>query len=331
MPHLIAPSARDATGAPAVSAHPPGAAIVTERLTKRFDALTAVDSVSLVVPHGQVLAVLGPNGAGKSTIIDMVLGLTRPDTGRVRLFGRSPRDAVAAGLVGGMLQTGSLLEDLSVRELVDMIASLYPHPLPVDDVLALSGAAPIADRRTDRLSGGQMQTVRFAVALVADAELLLLDEPTAALDVEARREFWATVGKVAAQGKTVVFATHYLEEADANADRIVLMARGRIVADGSSAEIKAMVGSRTIEATLPGVATASLRRLSGVSAVDRRRERVTLTCADSDRALRQLLVEFPSAHDIEVRGAGIEEAFVALTTDEETADLTAGSREEAVR
>jgi ABC-2 type transport system ATP-binding protein len=230
-----------------------------------------------------------------------------------------------------MLQTGSLVENVSVREVVTMIASLYPHPLPVDEVLALSGAAPFAERRTDRLSGGQMQAVRFAIALVADADLLLLDEPTAALDVEARREFWSTVQMVAARGTTVLFATHYLEEADTNADRIVLMARGRIVADGSAAEIKAMVGGRTIRATLPGVATPLLARLAGVSAVDRRGDSVTLTCADSDRALRELLVRFPSAHDIDVRGAGIEEAFVALTADAQTRVPSPDARKETTR
>ena len=174
-----------------------------------------------------------------------------------------PAQAVAAGVVGGMLQTGSLIEYLSVRELVTMVASLYPRPLPVDEVLRLTGAAGFADRRTNKLSGGQTQRVRFAIALVANPDLLVLDEPTAALDVEGRREFWASMRAVAAEGKTVIFATHYLEEADAYADRIVLMARGRVVADGPATEIKARVGGRTIRATLPGADLAHSLRLPG--------------------------------------------------------------------
>jgi ABC-2 type transport system ATP-binding protein len=298
----------------------PTSAVVVERLTKRYGSLTAVDDLSFEVPEGQLLALLGPNGAGKSTTIDMVLGLTRPDAGRVSLFGGSPAKAVASGLVGGMLQTGSLVENLSVRELVTMVASLYPHPLPVGEVLDLSGTTAFADRRTNKLSGGQTQRVRFAIALVADSDLLLLDEPTAALDVESRREFWATMRAIAAKGKTVIFATHYLEEADAYADRIVLLARGRIVADGSTTEIKAKVGGRTIRATLPDAEIAQLAGLAGVTTVDRQGDTVTLTCIDSDQALRGLLDQFPAVHDIEIRGAGIEEAFVALTSDDTTTE-----------
>ena len=298
----------------------PTSAVVVERLTKHYGSVTAVDDVSFEVPEGQLLALLGPNGAGKSTTIDMVLGLARPDAGRVSLFGGSPAEAVSAGLVGGMLQTGSLVEYLSVRELVTMVASLYPHPLPVSEVLELSGTAAFADRRTNKLSGGQTQRVRFAIALVADSDLLLLDEPTAALDVESRREFWESMRAIAARGKTVIFATHYLEEADAYADRIVLLARGRIVADGSTTEIKARVGGRTIRATLPDAELTQLAWLAGVTTVDRQGDTVTLNCADSDLALRGLLDRFPAVHDIEIRGAGIEEAFIALTADDTTAE-----------
>jgi ABC-2 type transport system ATP-binding protein len=153
-------------------------AITVEHLTKHYEAVRAVDDISFEVPEGQLLALLGPNGAGKSTTIDMILGLARPDSGRVSLFGRTPTEAVAAGAVGGMLQTGSLVEYLSVRELVSMVASLYPHPLPVDEVLELTGTSGFANRPTNKLSGGQTQRVRFAIALVADSDLLLLDEPT---------------------------------------------------------------------------------------------------------------------------------------------------------
>jgi ABC-2 type transport system ATP-binding protein len=290
--------------------------IVLSRLSKSYGKVRAVRSVDLVIAPGETVALLGPNGAGKTTTIDMVLGLTRPDSGSVSLFGMSPVQAVAAGVVGGMLQTGSLIEQLSVRELVTMVASLYPHPLGVDEVLRLTGAAEFADRQSTRLSGGQTARVRFATALVADPDLLLLDEPTAAMDVEARREFWASMRAVAARGKTVIFATHYLEEADAFADRIVLLARGEIVADGPATEIKAKVGGRTIRATLPGPGAAQLAALPGVTNAERHGDAVILTCADSDAALRALLGLFPAARDIEVRGSGLEEAFLALTADE---------------
>jgi ABC-2 type transport system ATP-binding protein len=219
-----------------------------------------------------------------------------------------------------MLQTGSLIEYLSVRELVTMVASVYPRPLAVDEALRLSGSTEFADRRTTKLSGGQVQRVRFATALVANSDLLVLDEPTAALDVEGRREFWASMRAVAAQGKTVIFATHYLEEADAYADRIVLLARGRIVADGPATEIKAMAGGKTIRGTLPGTDLAQLAALPGVRTADRHGDAVVLSAADSDNALRALLGRFPEVRDIEVYGAGLEEAFLELTGDEDNAD-----------
>ncbi len=280
----------------------------------------AVKGIDLAINPGETLALLGPNGAGKSTTIDMMLGLIRPDSGTVSLFGRSPTEAVDAGIVGGMLQTGSLPGYLNVRELVTMMASLYPHPLSVEDVLRSTGILEIADRQTTKLSGGQTQRVRMAIALVADPELLVLDEPTAALDVEGRRDFWTAIRAVAARGKTIVFATHYLEEADAYADRIVLMARGNVVADGPPIEIKARVGGRTIRATVPGVDLTAVQSLTGVTRAEQRGEGYILTCTDStssDAALRDLLARYPSARDIEVRGAGLEEAFLNLTGDEE--------------
>jgi ABC-2 type transport system ATP-binding protein len=245
------------------------------------------------------------------------------------VFGQPPAEAVAAGLVGGMLQTGSLLPFLSVRELVTMVAALYPRPIPVDEALALTGITEVADRPTGRLSGGQAQRVRFASALAANPDLLLLDEPTAALDVQGRREFWASMRAIAASGKTVTFATHYLEEADSYADRIVLLARGRIVADGSGTEIKARVGGRTIRATLPGVTVAQLAALPGVISADRRGDAVVLAAADAEAALRGLLGQFPDIRDIEVRGAGLEDAFLALTGDQDDArdDAPAGPQE----
>jgi ABC-2 type transport system ATP-binding protein len=287
--------------------------------------IEAVRGVDFDISAGETVALLGPNGAGKSTMIDMLLGLLAPDAGSVSVFGRSPSEAVAAGAVGGMLQTGSLIRDLSVRELVAMMASLYPAPLAVDEALELTGAGAFASQRTQKLSGGQTQRVRSAVALVSDPQLLVLDEPTAAMDVEGRQSFWRTMRAFAARGKTILFATHYLEEADMYADRAVLMAHGRLVADGPTNEIKARVGSRTIRATLPGADIDALARLPGVTSAERRGEAVALTCADSDVAVRALLVQHAEARDIEIAAAGLEEAFLALTGDDAEATSAAAT------
>jgi ABC-2 type transport system ATP-binding protein len=290
-------------------------------LTKSFKSpqgpVHAVRGIDLTIAVGETVALLGPNGAGKSTTIDMVLGLLKPDAGTIELFGRSPADAIAAGAVGGMLQVGGVISDLSVRELLAMVASLYPNPLGVDEVIELCRISDLAGRKTTKLSGGQTQRLRFAVALIANPDLLILDEPTVAMDVEARRQFWTTMRQFATRGKTVVFATHYLEEADAYADRIILMAHGRIVADGPATEIKATVGLRTIRATLPGADVVALAQLPGVTNVDTRGDGVIINCSDSDTALRALLAAEPAARDIEVTGAGLEEAFLQLTGEED--------------
>jgi ABC-2 type transport system ATP-binding protein len=289
-------------------------------LTKSFPGpngpIEAVRGIDVEISLGETVALLGPNGAGKSTTIDMLLGLLAPDAGTVSVFGRSPSEAVAQGAVGAMLQTGELIRDLSVRELVAMIASLYPAPMDVDEVLQLTGLGEISGQRTNKLSGGQTQRVRFAVALVSNPELLVLDEPTVAMDVEGRRGFWTTMREFAARGKTIVFATHYLEEADAYADRAVLMAHGRIVADGPTTEIRAMVGTRTIRVTLPDVDVDALAALPGVNGAERHGEAVILSCADSDAAIRALLTGYPDVRDIEIAAAGLEQAFLELTGDD---------------
>jgi ABC-2 type transport system ATP-binding protein len=288
-------------------------------LAKSYGDVRAVRGIDVIVAPGETVALLGPNGAGKSTTIDMLLGLLDPDAGSVSVFGAAPRDAVDRGSVGAMLQGGTLLRDLTARELVTMMASLYPAPLAIDEVLDLTGITAFADQRTQKLSGGQTQRVRFAVALVSNPELLVLDEPTAALDVEGRRAFWATMRTFAAGGRTVLFATHYLEEADAFADRVVLMAQGQVVADGPPNEVKAMVGTRTIRATLPGVTAEELERIPGVSQATRRGEAVELACSDSDIALRAFLESYSDARDIEVTGAALEDAFIRLTAADEVA------------
>ena len=282
----------------------------------------AVRGIDLSIAGGETVALLGPNGAGKSTTIDMMLGLARPDAGKVSVFGRSPREAVDAGAVGAMLQTGELVRDLSVRELISLVASLYAEPMDVDDALALAGLTDVANQRTQKLSGGQTQRTRFATAVVCDPQLLVLDEPTVAMDAQGRRDFWAAMREYAARGRTVLFATHYLEEADANADRAVLLAGGLIVADGPTTEIKARVGTRTIRATLPEAGIDELQALPGVATAERHGEAVTLRCTDSDAAIRALMHAYAAARDIEITGAGLEEAFLELTT--EPADGSSG-------
>jgi ABC-2 type transport system ATP-binding protein len=307
-------------------------AIELRSLHRSYGSTHAVKGIDLTVSRGEIVALLGPNGAGKSTTIDMALGLTRPDSGTVTLFGETAHLAVTRGSVGAMLQSGGLIENLSVRELLAMMGSLYPNPRPVDDVLAVAGLQDVAGKRAAKLSGGQTQRVRFGIAMVSNPDLMVLDEPTASLDVLARHDFWRTMRAFAGTGKTVLFATHYLEEADEFADRIVLMAGGRIVADGSATQIKSVVNVRTIRATLPSTDRGALLALPGVTAADRRGESVVLTCHDSDAALRALLVTCPDARDVEVRGAGLDEAFLQITGDGDTNevdDIT--DRQEAAR
>ena len=237
----------------------------------------AVRGIDVSICPGETVALLGPNGAGKSTTIDMLLGLITPDSGNVSLMGGPPQDAVARGMVGAMLQAGALIRDVTPRELLTMMASLHPDPLEVADALELTGLTEIADRRTQKLSGGQAQRVRFALALVADPAVLILDEPTVGVDVEARRGFWASVRGFAARGKTVIFATHYLEEADAYADRVILMSHGRVVADGPTSEVRAQVGR--LFPALPRLARGRSHIANGHARLERRTglERVAQT------------------------------------------------------
>jgi ABC-2 type transport system ATP-binding protein len=310
-------------------------AIALEGLVKSWRGpsgpVHAVRGIDVTISRGETVALLGPNGAGKSTTIDMILGLARPDAGHLSVFGRSPSDAVKAGLVGGMLQTGALIRGLSARELVAMVASLYPDPLDIDEVLELAGLMDAAEQRTEKLSGGQTQRARFAVAVVSNPDLLILDEPTVAMDVEGRRAFWVAMRGFAARGKTVMFATHYLDEADANADRAVLLAHGRIVADGPTTEIKGRVGGRTIRATLPDVRDDELAAIAGVNSAERHGDAVILVCSDSDHAIRELLGRYPAARDIEITGAGLEDAFVRLTGEPDDELSTSGTELQSAR
>ncbi|WP_432845814.1 ATP-binding cassette domain-containing protein [Amycolatopsis sp. CA-161197] len=296
-----------------------GAAVRLDGLRKHYGAVRAVDGVELTIAPGEVVALLGPNGAGKSTTVDMILGLSKPDAGEVTVFGKTPGDAVRAGMIGAMLQGGALLEDLTVRETVRMVAKLHRTPMPLDQALQRAGIEDIADRRANKLSGGQKQRVRFAVALVSDPDLLVLDEPTAAMDVGTRREFWKSMYSFTDSGRTVLFATHYLEEAEEFADRVVLMRAGRVVADGSVAQVRALAGGRTIRAVLPGATEQTERLVATLPAVtdfELRGERVAISSSESDATLRALMAAVPAVHDIEIGAVGLEGAFLSLTSDE---------------
>ncbi len=281
---------------------------------KSFGAVRAVRGIDLAIRAGEVVAVLGPNGAGKTTTIDMILGLSRPSAGEVEVYGMAPHQAVSRGLLSAVMQNGGLLKDLTVGETVQYIALLFAASRPVEEVLERAGIAAIASRMVGKCSGGEQQRLRFAMALLCDPELLILDEPTQGMDVEGRRDFWSSIRQDAARGRTILFATHYLEEADAYADRIVLMREGEIVADGTAAEVKSLASGRTVRATMAGADVAALRDLPGVDSVEVRGDTILIHSADTDSVARYLLNE-TGAHDIEITARGLEEAFLALTVD----------------
>jgi len=286
-------------------------------LTRRFGSLTAVDGVDLSIRQGEVVALLGPNGAGKSTTIDLALGLSTPTSGTAELFGGDPRDAITGGRVGAMLQGGALLPTLTVAQSVALVASVHKHPLSVAEALERARCTEIAKQKVAKLSGGQKQRARFAVAVVSNPDLLFLDEPTAAMDVEARRIFWQSMRDFTSAGRTVVFATHYLDEADEYADRIVMLSGGRVVADGTPREVKAVVSGRRIRVTFgrdwDAALAASIDALPGVRSVDARGNQALIVTDDSDATLRGLLAEHEDAHDVEVTSQSMDDAFLALT------------------
>ena len=297
-------------------------AVDLQHLTKRYGQVTAVDDLSLQIAPGEIVAFLGPNGAGKTTTVDMLLGLARPDGGVVQVYGKSPAQAIAHGEVAAVMQSGGLLKDFTVVETVRYMASLFANARPAAEVMERAGITHIADRRVAKCSGGEQQRLRFAIALLSDPRLLVLDEPTTGMDVEGRRDFWEAIRRDARRGRTILFATHYLDEADAHADRIVLIRQGRIVADGTTSEIKALASGRTVRATLPGANVETLRALPGVMQADVRGDTVLLQCTDSDAVARYLLTA-TDARDLEVVAQNLEAAFVALTSDDAPSRHTA--------
>jgi len=290
-------------------------------VVKRFGAVTAVDGISLQIHPGEVVALLGPNGAGKTSTVDMLLGLSQPSSGSVRVYGRSPHEAVALGLVSAVMQTGGLLKDFTVEETVKLTAVLFGRPQSaVGEALRRAGIEDIGKRLVGKCSGGQQQRLRFAMALLPDPELLILDEPTTGMDVGGRHDFWNAIREDARGGRTVIFATHYLEEADAYADRVVFVRRGQVVADGTAAEVKAMASGRTIRATMSDPSEAALAAIAGVDSVEVRGETVFLHGRDTDAIARHLL-NTTDARDLEITSRNLEQAFLALTSDETTGGM----------
>jgi ABC-2 type transport system ATP-binding protein len=298
--------------------HPGTGPVVSfENVSKHYGSLKAVDGLNLDLRKGETVALLGPNGAGKSTSLDMLLALRKPTSGKIEMFGSDPYHAVKSGKVGAMLQSGGLMPEVTVRELVTLVTGFHPRPEPVDTTLRRAGIATIADQRVDRLSGGQTQRVRFALAIVGDVDLIVLDEPTTAMDVETRRLFWSSMKEEVAEGKTLLFATHYLEEADQAADRILVINRGRLLADGTPAEIKERAGAKRLSFRLDNVDEPSLLGLPGLVSLEVRGDVVQIQSADSDATLYALLDAGYRPHEIEVGSLGLEQAFIAITAEDD--------------
>ncbi|KAB7744187.1 ATP-binding cassette domain-containing protein [Nostocoides sp. F2B08] len=304
-------------------------AIEARSLGKDYAAVRAVDAIDLDVPRGQVTAVLGPNGAGKTTTIEMLLGLRRPTRGSVRVLGGDPQSRAVRSRVGAMLQDTDAPESLTVREIIDLVAAYYPARLRTEDVLARADLGPSADRRVTQLSGGQRQRLSFALAIAGDPDLLFLDEPTAALDVTARREFWHQVSGFASLGKTILFSTHNLAEADEFAERVVVIASGAIVADGPPARIKQLVPGRTLTLrtdapepwlrSLPDVRDVAAldqppsdRSPGGINVVAGTRA-LRLQVVSAETVLRELFAAGHEVADLTVAEGSLEDAFVHLT------------------
>ena len=291
------------------------AAVELAGVYRHYGPVRAVDGIDMRLEKGEIAALLGPNGAGKTTTLDIILGLGKPDRGSVSVFGMSPASAVGRGLVSAVLQSGGLLKDLTVAETLRLTASLFPSSVPVREVLQRSGITEIADRSVGNCSGGQQQRLRFALALLPNPELLVLDEPTAGMDVEGRRDFWSAIRKDAELGRTILFATHYLEEADAYADRVVLLRQGKVVADGPATEVKNMSVGRRVQAILPNANLSELEAMSGVISAEARGDRVVISTNDSDGLARYLLNQ-TKAKDLEIVAHNLEDVFLALTSDE---------------
>lgn len=289
------------------------------RATKRYGAATALDGVDLALHPGELLALLGPNGAGKTTSVSLLLGLQRPDAGEARLFGMDPQHLEARRRIGVMLQEAALQSALRVDELIRLTAGYYPKPRAFAEIVQLAGVADFLRRRYGKLSGGQKRRVQFALAICGDPEILFLDEPTVGLDLDARTAMWKTLRELVTRGCSIVLTTHYLEEAEALADRVAVLARGRIVAEGSVDEIRAHVAQQRIRC-ICNLAPEIVRAWPGVDQAARDGEHLEITTsAPPETVLRRLLGADAALRELEVTRAGLAEAFVEITREEKQA------------
>ena len=285
-----------------------------EGVNKNYGSVKALRSVDFRVRAGELVALLGPNGAGKTTAVKLLLGLLQPNSGRVRVFGGDPTNPENRMRTGAMLQVGRVPETLRVREHIDLFSAYYQKPMALAEVIAAAGLEKLQDRKFGDLSGGQKQRVLFALSICGDPDMLFLDEPTVGLDVESRRMLWDEIRRMVGRGKTVLLTTHYLQEADALADRVAVINQGEIVAQGTPAEIKAKTAGKRIRC-ITGVSMNILRQIPGVSDVKEDREAVELHVIEAESVLRELLSMDAGLSALEVTSAGLEEAFLALTQD----------------
>jgi len=285
-----------------------------EGISKSYGDVRALNGVNFRVRAGEVVALLGPNGAGKTTAVKLFLGLLQPNAGKVRVLGGDPTNPENRMRTGAMLQVGRVPETLRVREHIDLFSSYYQNPMPAAAVLAAAGLEKLADRKFGELSGGQRQRVLFALAICGDPDLLFLDEPTVGLDVEARRMLWEQIRQLVDRGKTVLLTTHYLREADALADRVAVINKGEIIAEGSPSQIKAQTAGKRIRC-ITSLTMDALRQIPGVTEVKEDREAVELHAPEAEPVLRELLARDANLAGLEVTAAGLEEAFLALTQD----------------
>ncbi len=285
-------------------------------VSKNYGSVQALRDVNLDLRAGELLALLGPNGAGKTTAVRLLLGLAKPASGNVSVFGGDPFHPDVRLRIGAMLQVARVPETLRVREHIELFSSYYLNPLPLEASLTAAGLEDIRDRKFGDLSGGQRQRVLFALSLCGNPDLLFLDEPTVGLDVEARRTLWEEIRKLLARGKTVLLTTHYLEEADALADRVVVINQGSIVAEGTPAEIKAQTAGKRIRC-VTRLELSAVRKISGVLEVRKDRDALEIRTANAELVLRELFALDSGLSDLEITSAGLEEAFLALTREDD--------------
>jgi ABC-type multidrug transport system ATPase subunit len=282
------------------------------QVTKRFEKTLALDKLDLQVRPGELLAVLGPNGAGKTTAISLLLGLQQPDSGTARLFGKSPHLVETRRQIGVMMQEVALAPELRVREQIDLVASYYPAPLTPSATMELTNITSLADRPYGKLSSGQKRQVQFAMAIVGRPKLLFLDEPTVGLDVQARELMWVTLRKLVNNGASIVLTTHYLEEAEALADRVAVLAKGRVVASGTVNDMRALVVRKHINCSTT-LTVEEVTAWPGVESATTDKQRLLITVNNAESVLRRLLAADQNLREVEVRSAGLAEAFIELT------------------